>query len=221
MTLVEREGFMSQDMARPDLGRRHREEVPSILIPIAFMVFVVGLLACTVPYIMSTPSMGHMASSGGGFRLIDGRGQVVTDRSWPGKFLLVYFGYTHCPDLCPTMLANIAGALDDLGAKADRIQPLFVTVDPQRDTPSVMKQYTALFSARIAGLTGTTTEVAEAAQEYGVRYLRQQTGPAPGDYEMEHSADAYLVYPSGDMALMIPPGQTSRAMASELAAQLP
>ncbi len=214
---------MSRSMTTPDRSPRPREEVPSILIPIAFVVFVIALLACTMPYIMSTPSMGSMASNGdpGSFRLIDGNGRVVTDRSWPGKFLLVYFGYTHCPDICPTMLADMAGALRDLGARADRIQPLFVTVDPQRDTPALMKQYTALFSPRIAGLTGTTAALGAAAQEYGVRYLRQQTGPAPGDYEMEHSAYAYLVYPSGDMALMIPPGQSSRDMAAELAARLP
>jgi len=211
---------MRQKVNAPDLGGLKTEEVPSIFLPIVFILFVVVLLASTLPYIMSTPSMGSMNTASGGFRLVDDKGHIVTDRSWPGKFLLIYFGYTHCPDICPTMLANISGALNDLGTKADRIQPLFVTVDPQRDTPSVMRQYAALFSPRIAGLTGTTTELAAAAQEYGVRYVRQQTGPAPGDYEMEHSAYAYLVYPSGDLALTIPPGQTSRQMASELASLL-
>jgi protein SCO1/2 len=182
-----------------------------------FIAFVVVLLAATVPTLMSTPSMSGMAPGIGPFKLVDGRGQVVTDRSWPGKFLLVYFGYTHCPDLCPTMLATIAGALNDLGTKADRVQPLFVTVDPERDTPPVMRQYTALFSPRILGLTGATSDLAAAAQEYGVRYARQQTGPAPGDYEMEHSANAYVVYPSGDLAMTIPPGQSPAQMASELA----
>jgi protein SCO1/2 len=208
---------MSRNVTTPGPGRNRRETVPSLLIPILFLVFVIGLLAATVPSLMSTPSMGSMTSGVGGFRLVDGRGQIVTDRSWPGKFLLVYFGYTHCPDLCPTMLATIAGALNDLGGQADRVQPLFVTVDPGRDTPAVMKDYTALFSPRILGLTGASTALAEAAQDYGVRYARQQTGPAPGDYEMEHSAYAYFVYPSGDLALTIPPGQSAGEMAKELA----
>jgi len=211
---------MSQDGTTPKLGRQQGEGVPSILIPLFFIVFVIGLLAATLPYLMNTPSMSSTAPASGSFRLIDSRGRPVTDRSWPGKFLLVYFGYTHCPDLCPTTLSNIAAALNDLGGKADRIQPLFITVDPQRDTPVVMKQYTALFSPRIAGLTGTSAELAEAAQAYGVRFARQQTGPLPADYEMEHSADVYLVYPSGDMALTIPPGQTPGQMASELTSLL-
>ncbi len=209
-----------QMMMTPSLEQKRKEEVPSLLIPLFFVVFVIGLLAATVPYLMSTSSMGDMAPANGSFHLIDDRGQPVTDRSWPGKFLLVYFGYTHCPDLCPTMLASIASALNDLGRQADRVQPLFVTVDPGRDTPPVMKDYTALFSPRILGLTGASTALAEVAQEYGVRYARQQTGPAPGDYEMEHSAYAYLVYPSGDLALTIPPGQSAGEMAKELASIL-
>ena len=211
---------MSQNVNAPDAGRRHQQDVPSILLPIAFIAFVLVLLACTLPYLASTSSIGSMAPQSSGFRLTDDRGQAVTDRSWPGKFLLIYFGYTHCPDLCPTMLSNIAGALNALGARADRVQPLFVTVDPQRDTPSVMKQYVGLFSPRIMGLTGTPAQLADAAQDYGVRFARQQTGPGRDDYEMEHSAFVYLLYPSGDLALTIPPGQTSGAMASELASQL-
>jgi protein SCO1 len=212
---------MSQELTKPTVRSRHAEAIPSLLLPIGFIAFVMVLLASTLPYITTTSSMQRSSPSyTGGFSLIGGDGQAVTDRSWPGKFLLVYFGYTHCPDLCPTMLSSIAGALNDLGRKADRVQALFVTIDPQRDTPAVMKQYTALFSTRIAGLTGTPAELAAAAKDYGVRYLRQQTGPAADDYEMEHTSYAYLVYPSGDLALTISPGQTSREMASELASQL-
>jgi len=208
---------MSEQAVTRSPGPNQAKDAPSVFIPLFFISFVIVLLAATVPSLMTTSSMSGMSSSVGGFRLIDGKGQVVTDQSWPGKFLLVYFGYTHCPDLCPTTLSNIAGALNDLGRKANRIQPLFVTVDPQRDTPSVMKQYTALFSPRLVGLTGAPNDLAEAAQEYGVRYARQQTGPAPGDYEMEHSAYVYVVYPSGDLAMTIAPGQSSAQMASELA----
>jgi len=92
---------------------------------------------------------------GGPFTLVSGDGHTVTDRDFRGKYLLVYFGYTYCPDVCPTTLNAVAGALDKLGSTADRLQPLFITVDPRRDTPEVIKQYTAAFSPRLLGLTGT------------------------------------------------------------------
>jgi len=187
---------------------------------LAVILAMMVMIAVALPYVTSSPS-ASVAQIGGGFRLIDGQGQIVTDRSWPGKFLLVYFGYTNCPDTCPTTLASIAGALTKLGAKADRIQTLFITVDPDRDTPAVMKQYTALFSPRITGLSGTAAALAEAARAYGVQYARQPTGAAPGDYEMEHSAYVYLMTPEGQLAVTLPPGQTSGAMAADLAVRLP
>jgi protein SCO1/2 len=214
--------FVSQDIVPPAQGFRRGTGfgVPSLLLPLAFISFVLILLGCTLPYITGTESMESPSSFVGPFRLVDGNGQVVTDHSWPGKFLLVYFGYTRCPDLCPTMLATEAATLQQLGEAADRVQPLFVTIDPQRDTPAVLKQYTALFSPRILGLTGTSTNLGEAAEEYGVRYARQKTGPGPNDYEMEHSGFAYLVYPSGDLALTVPPGQTPSQMKSALSSFL-
>ena len=213
-----KETSMSQNVVLPTPEQRRIKgrDVPSVLLPVAFVVFVVVLLGCTLPYITGSASMESPSSYTGTFRLLDGDGQVVTDRSWPGKFLLVYFGYTQCPDLCPTMLSSLAVTLNGLGKDADRVQPLFITVDPQRDTPSVMKQYVALFSPRITGLTGTSADLAFAAREYGVRYQRQKTGPGQNDYEMEHSGYAYLVYPSGDLALTIPPGQTSSQMLSKM-----
>ncbi len=211
---------MSQNLATRRVGRRATEAASFLVLILAITVFLMVMMAFALPYITTSSSTGSAEPAGGSFRLLDDRGQVVTDRSWPGKFLLVYFGYTHCPDICPTMLSSIAVALNDLGPRAGLIQPLFVTLDPQRDTPSVMKQYTALFSPRILGLTGTSTALAEAAQAYGVRYARQQTGPAPGDYDMEHSGYVYLMYPAGNLALTIPPGQASGDMASEIAARL-
>jgi protein SCO1/2 len=101
---------------------------------------------------------------GGPFTLENADGQTVTDRDFRGKYMLVYFGYTYCPDVCPTTLNAVADALDKLGNKADRLQPLFVTVDPRRDTPAVMKQYTAAFTPRLEGLTGTPAEIAAAAK---------------------------------------------------------
>ncbi|HJS84873.1 MAG TPA: SCO family protein, partial [Acetobacteraceae bacterium] len=101
---------------------------------LALILFGIGLYL----WLSNAPT----ASIGGPFALENGNGQTVTDRDFRGKYMLVYFGYTYCPDVCPTTLTEVAGALDKLGPKAARVQPIFITVDPQRDTPAVIKQYT-------------------------------------------------------------------------------
>jgi protein SCO1/2 len=107
------------------------------------------------------------------FDLIDQDGRAVTPASFPDKWLLVYFGYTHCPDACPTALADIAEALDRLGARRAKVQPLFVTLDPERDTLDVLKPYTATFQAGIVGLTGAPERIAALAKAYHVEYRRE------------------------------------------------
>jgi protein SCO1/2 len=134
---------------------------------------------------------------GGPFALENGTGQVVTDRSFRGKYMLVYFGYTYCPDACPTMLQSLANALDVLGPKADQVAPIFITVDPARDTPAAMKRYTEAFSPRLVGLTGTPEEIARVTREYRVYAAKHVTGPGPNDYAMDHSSVLYLMGPDG------------------------
>ncbi len=141
---------------------------------------------------------GSPASAiGGPFTLENSAGQTVTDRTYRGKYMLVYFGYTYCPDVCPTTLQAMANALDALGAKANDIAPIFISVDPARDTPAVMKRYTAAFSPRLIGLTGTPQEIAKVAREYHVYYAKHVTGPGPDDYGMDHSSVIYLMDPNG------------------------
>ena len=134
---------------------------------------------------------------GGPFTLSTPDGATVTDETYRGKWLLVYFGYTFCPNSCPTTLLEVATALKKLGADADHVQPLFITVDPQRDTPKVMQQYTASFDPRIVGLTGTQQQIAAAAQEYGVYYARVPSGPGADDYVVDHSTYLYVMNPHG------------------------
>lgn len=198
---------------------KHQRDVPSIFISVACVAFMMIIFIVGYPGFKTVAPMGGM-SNGTSFHLVDDQGAAVTDRSWGDKFLLIYFGYTHCPDICPTTLANIAVALKDLGNKANRVQPLFISVDPQRDTPAVIKQYTALFSPRIVGLTGTPQEVAEAAQNYGVRFARQKAVGDPADYAMAHTDSIYLLYPSGAMALTLPPGQTPGQIVSAIGDRL-
>lgn len=124
---------------------------------------------------LSSSSEGGGLGIGGPFTLQDGSGKPVTDKDFRGKYMLVYFGYTFCPDVCPTTLNAVADAMDKLGPAASRIQPLFITVDPKRDTPTVVKQYAAAFGPSIEGLTGTPEEIAAVAKEYRVYYAEHRT----------------------------------------------
>lgn len=195
---------------------QHQRETPNLIFGLIFVVCACIIFAVAIPGTWDKPMMGSMTKPGTDFQMTDDNGKLVTDRSWPDKFLLVYFGYTHCPDICPTTLANVAGALKDLGHQSRRLKPLFITVDPARDTPAVMKAYLALFSPQIMGLTGTKAQLDAAAQNYGVQF--QKIAPEPGqtDYSMAHSDMLYLLYPSGALAKVIPGGQSAQQMASEI-----
>ena len=140
---------------------------------------------------------GTMLASaiGGPFRLIDQNGKTVTDADLKGKWSLVYFGYTHCPDACPTALNDISIALEDLGTKRDAVRPVFITVDPERDTPEALKAYVTSFDAPIVALTGTPEQVAQAAKGYRVYYAKHPE--AGGEYSMDHSSVIYVMDPQG------------------------
>jgi protein SCO1/2 len=135
-----------------------------------------------------------VAAIGGPFTLTDQTGRAVTDQTYKGKWLLIFFGFTYCPDVCPTTLNRVAQVMDRLGPLASQVQPLFITIDPARDTPAVLAQYTAAFDPRIVGLTGTPDEIAAAAKAYRVYYAKVDQG---SDYTMDHSAILYVMRPDG------------------------
>ena len=147
----------------------------------------------------STP---EVASSGEAdirskFTLTDHRDRAVTEADFAGLWQLVFFGFTHCPDICPTTLAYIASVLDDLGPEAEHVAPLFITVDPARDTVPVMAEYVAAFHPRLVGLTGTDAQVADAARNYRTWYERVEEETAPDGYMMAHQGNIYLMRPDG------------------------
>ena len=152
---------------------------------------------------------------GGPFTLQDGDGKPVTDRDFRGKYMLVYFGYTFCPDACPTTLNEVADALDRLGAKADQIQAIFITVDPKRDTPEILGAYVKSFDPRIAGLTGTTAQIAVAAKSFNMFYERRD--PDDGDYVYDHTTLIYLVDPDGRFAKALTGDAGAQQIAEALA----
>jgi protein SCO1/2 len=197
--------------------RRVRRIFPAIGVGVAVLLLVVA----GAIWLFGAPAgMQQAAAIGGPFTLEGPDGKPVTDEAFRGKVMLVYFGYTFCPDVCPTTLNDVAQALDKLGARADKLAPVFITVDPARDTPAVMKQYTAAFSPRIEGLTGTAEQIKAVAREYRVYYAPHRTGPNPGDYTMDHSSILYVVAPNGQFAGIIRADEGPDAMAADLSKYL-
>jgi protein SCO1/2 len=135
------------------------------------------------------------AAIGGHFQLTDQNGRTVTDQDMKGHPFLVFFGFTHCPDVCPTTLFEVSEVLRKLGTDADRVGALFVTVDPERDTPDLMKDYLASFDPRLLGLTGDPAAIAAALKNY--RVYSKKIPLDGGDYTMDHSAIVYLMDKEG------------------------
>jgi cytochrome oxidase Cu insertion factor (SCO1/SenC/PrrC family) len=152
---------------------------------------------------------------GGPFALIDHNGKPRSERDFRGKLMLIYFGFTYCPDICPTDLQNIGLALDQLGAAGENVQPLFMTVDPERDTPEHLKDYVPLFHPRLIGLTGEPAAIRAAADAYKVYYARvpSQRGD---DYTVDHSSFIYLMGADGQYLGFFPPGTSPERIAETL-----
>jgi protein SCO1 len=161
------------------------------------------------------------AAVGGPFTLVSTKGGNVTDQTYRGKWLLIFFGYTFCPDACPTALYNISVALEKLGSDAGKLQPLFVTVDPRRDTREVMAEYLKSFDSRIIGLTGTQDQVDRVVKEYRV-YVAQQKSETEGDdnYLVSHSAYIYLMDPQGKFVNVIQGSEAGEEIAAWLRKQM-
>jgi protein SCO1 len=190
---------------------------PNRVLYMTMGLLLVVLLAGAGAFLWLSGSGGNNPISiGGPFTLEDGAGKAVTDRDFRGKYMLVYFGYTFCPDVCPTTLNAVADAMDKLGIASSHIQPVFITVDPKRDTPAVVKQYAAAFGPAILGLTGTPDQIAQAAKEYRVYYAEHRTGPGPNDYAMDHSSVLYLMGPDGAFIAPVRADQSGDEIAANL-----
>lgn len=163
------------------------------------------------------------STMGGPFTLTDQNGRRVSDRDFAGKYRLVYFGYTYCPDVCPVDMRVIGAGLRQFEgsdpARAAKVVPIFITVDPARDTPPVLRQFVANFHPRLIGLTGSEDEIARVAREYGISYARGDgTG---GGYLMNHTRYAILYGPAGEPIAIIPHDEGPNGVASELAKWVP
>jgi cytochrome oxidase Cu insertion factor (SCO1/SenC/PrrC family) len=184
----------------------------------AAVVFVPGVRERLLPP-LNVKSVGT-ALVGGPFTLVDHTGKRVTDQDFRGKFMLVMFGFTFCPDVCPTELQLISAALDKLGPKADRVVPLFISIDPERDTPAQLALYVKSFHPRLVGLTGTPAELEAATKAYRV-YVRKVPDPkSTAGYTMDHSALIYVMGTDGAYRTHFTPGISVDALAERLGKML-
>ena len=157
------------------------------------------------------PAASPATSAGGDFELTDQNGEPWSTQSARGQVVLLSFGYTFCPDICPTTLATINAALKQLGDDAERVQPVFISLDPERDTPERLHEYVNWFNPRLIGLTGSAETLRQVADRYRVRYARVQTDGSDY-YTLDHSASLYLLDRDGKLARMLPHGLPTDAL---------
>ena len=206
------------------------KRLPLIVLPILGLFAFVGTgalwrLDTSTPQREIAAPAAPQVEFGGPFTLTDQYRMRRTDMDFRGKYMLVFFGYTYCPDVCPTTLAVEAEALDKLGSRASRIVPVFISFDPKRDTPDKLKSYLASFDAKppsarldFVGLTGNDEEIAKAAKAYRVYYRAHIDGSAENgaDYSIDHSSDIYLMSPEGKFVAYYSPGILPDEMAADL-----
>lgn len=166
-------------------------------VSVAFLVLLAGLPVAYLNWPARVPvaaAISQGASIGGPFELQDHHRQSVTAETFQGRWTLVFFGFTHCPDICPTAMRQVARVLQGLDGKAEQLQPLFITLDPQRDTPELLAEYTAFFDPRILGLVGTAEQTRQVADAYSVYFKKVEVGDT---YTLDHTTTLYLMGPDG------------------------
>ena len=192
-----------------------------LLVFLLGLILVAGAFAIDYWWLEGGSSEVSLAgvSIGGPFVLVDQNGVLRHDSDFRGKLMLVYFGYTYCPDACPAALSTISAAMDKLGAAGDGVQPIFITIDPERDSVQQMKLYASNFAPRLEALTGSAEQVAAAARGYRVYYAKEK-GSTPDDYVMDHSGFIYLMGRDGRYLGHFGPDITADQMAAAIKKQL-
>ena len=191
---------------------------PSRILAVLAAFLAGALTLFAVVWIALPPETTRPSGVGGPFQLIDQNGRAVSDRDFKGKPFLVFFGFTHCPDICPTTLFEMSEVLHRLGPDAERTAALFISVDPERDTPEMLKDYIASFHPRIFGLTGTPAEIAAVEKAY--RVYAKKVPLKDGDYTMDHTAVVYLMDKEGRFVAPFNLKKTTGEAASDLRRRL-
>ena len=193
--------------------------IPRRLAATAALIVLALSAACSPETAKFKSSDVTGASFGRDFALTDASGKPRTLNDFRGKAVVVFFGYTQCPDVCPTTLATLAEAMKQLGPDADRVQVLFVTIDPARDTPALLNAYVPAFDSRFIGLYGDDDATQRVAREFKIIY-QKQPGTTPDTYTMDHSAGTYIFDPQGRLRLFVGHGKTPEVFVHDLRAIL-
>ena len=163
-----------------------------------------ALLAFAVFQFTGTPTKTDADMSDPAFRaafeLTDHQGMIRTERAFSGQWMLVFFGFENCPNVCPTTLAEVAAVMEDLGADAEKVQPIFISIDPERDTPAALAEYVPLFNAGIIGLTSTPEQIAETSETFPIFFERIEEASAPDGYTIGHTSHLFLFDPQAGFA---------------------
>ena len=198
----------------------------SAIFTVIVVGFLIGALTGVTMLFLSQPQgparvqTSGKALVGGPFKLIDQSGKDVTDRDFRGRHMLVFFGFTHCPDICPAELQVMSAALDQLGDEAHKVVPIFITLDPERDTQAAIADYVKHFGSNFVGLTGSPEAVAAAAKAYRVAYAKVEMQGAADGYTVDHSALVYLMDTDGEYVTHFVYGTSADKMAKTLARYL-
>lgn len=199
------------------MWRNKQALIPYLLLILALAGGVLWHESRQVPGLGRVVSTG-VADVGGPFRLIDHTGKTVTDQDFRGRYMLIYFGYSFCPDVCPTTLGVMAEALQKLGPDGQRVVPVFITIDPERDTPKVLADYMKAFGPQFVGLTGSPEAIKDVEKKFRVYAVKRPLDK--GGYGMDHSSVLYLMGPTGKLASFYDEAISPDDLAKELRAKI-
>ena len=204
------------------MWRNKQALVPYLLLILALAGGILWHESSQVPGLGRTVTTG-VADVGGPFHLTDQSGKAVTDQDFRGRYMLIYFGYSFCPDVCPTTLGVMAEALQKLGAEGQRVVPVFITIDPARDTPKVLADYVKAFGPQFIGLTGNDAAIKDVERKYRVYAVKRPLDPSKGlkgGYGMDHSSVIYLMGPNGKLVSFYDEAISPDDLAKDLRAKI-
>jgi protein SCO1/2 len=197
--------------------RNKQALIPYLLLLLALAGGVLWHESRQVPGLGRVVTTG-VADVGGPFHLVDHTGKAVTEQDFRGRYMLIYFGYSFCPDVCPTTLGVMAEALQKMGAESRRVVPVFITIDPERDTPKVLAEYMKAFGPQFVGLTGSAAEIKDVEKKYRVYAAKRPL--EKGGYGMDHSSVLYLMGPNGKLVSFYDEAISPDDLAKELRAKI-
>ena len=211
------------EQLKPKQGRKSGGKLLVLLVGVVVIAFIIAIAGFDYfskhsPATDGTAATDDSPTVGGPFTLVNQDGNEVTEKDFADGYMLIYFGFTYCPDVCPTALSDMSSALEMLSEdKSKKVTPVFISVDPARDTPVQLAEYVKFFHPRLVGLTGTEEQVKNVTRAYRVYYSKNApTGDDPQDYLVDHTSIIYLVGPDGKLVTHFSHGTTPEAMAERL-----